>query len=396
MNRIVKLDEFCNKIGVFKTKSLCSEKFKFQNDSTDQKKVEIGAYGHLLLNQIKNEWLKTNLTKFENSFLVDWIDLAKQQNTSYYLKSMNNLTNINQSCLSLVNLFKSNPIKSKHFPLDEDINFFNKHLDEQTILQCYHFYDHDQGVNNTLIDAFTFWNRERNKWWCKLLSKPENISTKQTENHQDSSEVCLIYNMDDVLSDKKVTKKENLNLLENIQFVELSKNNNNYLPIGQFCQDPSIQSYKRLIVTRTSAEIVLENLLLDSIDIDSASKKVTFNLDYRLAPFKACILYADGSQSSSKMIKMHENLKTLVYDLKKLFYAKQINVFLKYVQNEDDIHSKYNELDEIGVPFAIHVTPQTIKDGICYLRNRDTSFNEKTHINSVIKQLSAISNALSF
>ena len=182
---------------------------------------------------------------------------------------------------------------------------------------------------------------------------------------------------------------------------------------------------KQVILTQTNCQTVLENVLFDAVEFpymknheylrNTHSNKTVFNLDYRLAPFKACILFesstkskqvdASPSQSSThnlasngvaKSLKPKDSLSSIASDLKKIFYVNQINVLVMDVHDEQELAAKYDTLDEMGVPYAVYLPTSITKDGFCFIRNRDTSLCEKTHINLVVKHFCSISNALHF
>jgi glycyl-tRNA synthetase (class II) len=144
-----------------------------------------------------------------------------------------------------------------------------------------------------------------------------------------------------------------------------------------------------------------------SLNLKKAKEKIVFNLDYRLAPFKACVLFHSSLKDESikknnnindlkRNLNLNDNLDSIANSLKKLFVLNQINVMLMDVANENDIESKYDSLDEMGVPYVVYLPSTIVKDGICFIRSRDTTLSEKTHLSLVVKQFSSISNALHF
>lgn len=114
-------------------------------------------------------------------------------------------------------------------------------------------------------------------------------------------------------------------------------------------------------------------------------EKDTFKIDFRLAPYKACILYKDEN-----------DLKKIAMDYRNLFYVKNKTSVLLMEIKDDDLQEKYDRLDELGVPYSIYLPSAITKDGLCLVRNRDTSLSETTHLSLVLKQFASIQNALSF
>lgn len=65
MNRLAKIEKFCEKIGIF--------------SRINSNSLTLGPYGYLLLNHIKTEWVRSNIAKYSNSYLIDNVDLVKQK-----------------------------------------------------------------------------------------------------------------------------------------------------------------------------------------------------------------------------------------------------------------------------------------------------------------------------
>jgi glycyl-tRNA synthetase (class II) len=156
---------------------------------------------------------------------------------------------------------------------------------------------------------------------------------------------------------------------------------------------------------------VLESILLDCVEyrrrksevlrncvIKDEKDKLVFRLDFRLAPYKACIIYQKSSSQASSSVD-ETNCEKLAIDLKKLFVYHQINVFVMTFDSsqKETIQDKYEKLDVLGVPYAVYLnTSLVLKDGFCAVRNRDTTLEEHLHISHVVDQFRAISNALNY
>lgn len=341
MNRLLRLEKFCEKTGIY-----CFKSHQF------------GPYGYALLNQIKSEWLKFSLNKFSYNFLIDNKDLLNENESNIDLGSYVDKLAIfgNKSQLvGLVNTFNSTT---------SDKSIFHG-IKNQTNLNTIY-------LNFDLEDHFSIWQRERLQWWSKIAHYPEHIFIEKP---------YLIYHYDQTDIKNKIEK---ISILDNLQNLVNFKN---------------LNKIKNLVISQTNCETILENILIDSVQFADDFKlkenldkygikvedKIFFNLDFRLAPFKICLLY-------------QAQVKELAEDFRKLFYFKtKHNIILFELKNDQaDLESKYDHIDLLGIPYSVFLPNSITKDGICKLRNRDTTISEETHLNLVINQFNSIVNALSF
>lgn len=400
MNKLPNLVEFCQRAGIFKTCS-ASKKFTF------------GPYGQLLLKQIQKEWLRANLYKFSHNFLIDSTNLlndSKSFDADFFVKNLKENFGVTQLPVGLLNTYCScanKPVKSElyYLPSPTEENFLIKELhgnESNTLihLNAYHFYSteflestklSDVEMNSMLSDPLLFWQRERKNWWIKMFSFPEKVTLKHSEsNTENIDKVEISYQL----------PNESLKYLESIQhFTSLDNSSSclqSLLKSGDPCQNFLLNDTKQMIVTQTTSQNVLENILADSVQYRcnkaeilnrpeiSDNQKVVFRLDYKLAPFKACILYDSSSLTEAN-------------DLKKIFFFNQIEVcMMLYKNDEQGLEEKYEQLDEMGVPYSIHLSRNLAKDGICFIRNRETTLIEHLHISLIVKQFRSLSNALCF
>lgn len=413
MNRIASLEQFCHKIGIFSTNPASSS-------------ITLGPYGQLLLAQIKHEWLRANLYKFESNFLVKNLNLMDSKSNvfdgDYYIRSLTNVFGHAKLPIGLINVFdskedsKNNKLEFKPI-LNKELNFFTRHSSNMC-LNSFHFYDTDS-VEMSFVDPLAFWQRERKNWWMKLLRNPENVSFGLNEKDAFSDENNLYYNLNFGDTNGKEKDSTHKNWLENIKHFDDLEHNRDLLKSLNIIDKKSLLSKsKQIIITQTNCQNVLETILYDSVEFPPVQekkpilsfkkekKKTVFNLDYRLAPFKACILFqsslknvqknSNNINDLKKNLNLNDNLDSIAINLKKLFVLNQINVVLMNVAKESDIESKYDSLDEMGVPYVVYLPSTIVKDGICFIRSRDTTLLEKAHLSLVVKQFSSISNALHF
>ncbi|RNA02101.1 DNA polymerase subunit gamma- mitochondrial [Brachionus plicatilis] len=306
MNRLIRLEKFCEKTGIF-----CFKSHKF------------GPYGHALLNQIKNEWLRFNLNKFSNNFLIEHIDLMKDNfDLATYLDKISNF-GTQSKLVGLINTFNST---------QTDENFFRGNK-TQTNLNTIH-------LNFDSEDFFSVWQRERLQWWSKIAHYPEHLVIEKP---------YLIYQYDQTDIKNKIEK---IVSLENFEKLTNFKN---------------LNQIKNLCISETTCETVLENILVDSVKFSDDFKlkeklgkyginvgdKIYFNLDFRLAPYKVCLLYSP-------------HVKAVAEDFKNIFYLKtKHNILLFELENgQTDLESKYDHIDLMGIPYSVYLPDGITKDGI--------------------------------
>ncbi|CAF0708952.1 unnamed protein product [Brachionus calyciflorus] len=344
MNRLTRLENFCEKTGIF----------NFKNSS-------FGPYGYALINQIKHEWLKFSLNKFNNNYLIENVDLLEKNASNFelnsYIEKLPNFGN-NKEPIGLVNIFPNTKNESLLF----------KKKNNQTNLNVIYL-NHDNSS-----DLFLAWQRERLQWWSKIAHYPEHLLIEKPD---------LVYHFND---------SEIKNKIEKISMVKID--------LAEFKNFQNLdKKLDNLVISETSAETILENILIDSVqfpdDLNLGEKlekfnikvkdKVYFNIDFRLAPYKICMLYTPEQT----------NVKSLAIDFKKIFYQKtKHNILLFELDDECNLEAKYDHLDLMGIPYSVYLPSSVSKDGICKLRSRDTTLSEETHLNLVIQQFNAILNSL--
>lgn len=401
MQRIPNLIEFCQKTGLL---NICSK----------TKAVVYGPYGQLLLNQIKNEWLRANLNKFETSFLVEAVNLLDEQTTEcdlrFYVDSLTNTFEFKKLPISLLNITttRKDQTSSKNMDYvreisDKETHFYSQSKDVLTHLNAFHFCNDEHLESGEFTDSLTFWQRERKNWWIKLFNCPENVFIDNlSTDYTKISNFNLLYK----LNDSKTGSK----WLENIKYVDNINETDNSLKLisKKFNADFLLKNTKKLIMTLTTTQNVLESILNDCVQFRRRKSevlinfketveekdKIVFRLNYRLAPYKACILYENTASDSTEI----KNCFKVAHDLRKLFLYHQINVFiLPFDSSRESIQDKYDKLDELGMPFSILLNAgHVLKDGVCLVRNRDTTLEEHLHISQVVNQFKSISNALNY
>lgn len=344
----------CNKSGIFRV-----------NKKTNT--ISYGPYGYMIINQIKNLWLKWNLIKTSNMYLFRKEQHHIDTDFDYYLKSVFNLFNQNIQPFGLIDTNTSEDHDHDDF---EPLLVKNKF---KTHLNVYYFMLKSDKYDDTLL----YWQRKHKKWWFSLLSSPQNIDFKLHNNSNSNDDLKFQYKYDE----NKMFNLEKFQFYDDYKHV--FKHLNGDLAILN-------DNYGKLLHIRTSCEVILENLLIDSIKeqkslINRNEKRHVFHLDFRLAPYKACIL-VDKKQNEQQNI---------ANDLLKMFFNENLQVFLQYYDNDkESLNHIYTRLDELGIPFTIYMPETMQKDGICLVRNRDTTIDEHLHFTKILTHFKFILNKL--
>lgn len=474
MSKFRELEKLCLKIGIFRATGVG------ESTQTTRRPVTFGPYGHLILNQIKNEWLKANLFKYENSFLLENVNLfscfnsvAQQQqqqqaeasfDLTYFIDSLKSVYSANKLPVCLANVYSAKPGKRDHHPHQSPLEYTyddpafacsDSHL---FYLNAFHF------CGGTGRDYFLSVQRERKNWWSKLLDFPENVQQQTSQALSYGAETSLVYELIDedhfdVGNHQAAAKTPpEITWLESVKMVDRSDSTLKHLFEQHINKSSSsacpFQEAKHLVITQTTCHDVLKAILHDSFQhrvkrsSDAmGSKKIVFRLDFRMAPFKACILFQPTKISSkvndqgaatvsskqqvvvgdpkegeggdaastkkgannnkkkkdsgnlsandSKLVAK-DNLSSIAIDLRKMLYMNQTRCMVTEIKGESELDAHYDQLDEMGVPYAIYLPNTIAKDGICLVRNRDTTLSEQMHISQLAKQFTAIANALSY
>ena len=342
----------CKKIGLFKL--------------DEKKRIFYGPYGQAILLEIKNLCLKSILNQNENVYLMD--DLNSRLDIDYFIETSlvsqfsSNNDNNKKKTFSLVNLnnqtdrnaFNDDPssmvIPSKNFK--HDLNFYNFSME-------------NYNQNDKLLLS---WIRKRKSFWARLFSMPENIEMKISS---DDKNVKFVYKSPNGGVEKSL---ESISCFNYDQFINGAIKNDVLV-------SKMSRRFERLTFIQTNSEFIFENLLDDSIRERVLSKKTVFHLDLRVCPYKACILVKPNANDVSS-------------DLLNFFLQSNINVFRHEFNDDSELDGLFDRFDELGIPFIIVLPDSINKDGICYLRNRETTIQEHLHFTHLVDQFKFLLNSI--
>ena len=392
MNRLLKLENICQKIGIFTVKQYNGEK-----------RLTFGPYAQMLLNEIKSQWLKSSIIRYNSHIIMNSNNMLTNEQSDFDLDffstTLQNTLNVTKLPFGIVNVVEGAKPKSENFKLF-------KHLTKLTELNFIYLNDSEEK------DTFSLWQTERRRWWSRHMQKSINLTILNSEDdHKFRFESSLIYSMENFkdlkceIASKTVSPR---NFLEKIlYFSDVNKSEFVLLKeIFKRFENPSSKGKRDLLIAQTSCESILENLIIDSMEIPDeehlkkiesfnlrGNKNEVFALDFRMAPYKACILY-----NSKAKHDVQKRLSDLANDLKKTCYLNSVNVHVMILESDEKsyLKNKFAHLDLIGMPFSIYLPPTIVKDGICLVRNRDTDISETMQIATVAKDFKSFSDSLFF
>lgn len=78
-------------------------------------------------------------------------------------------------------------------------------------------------------------------------------------------------------------------------------------------------------------------------------------------------------------------LKDLALYLCRQLRDNQVSTLYIPSSYRQKISSLYEQFDQMGVPYNVVLTDSTLKDGIAFLRSRDTTLKEQVHVSDIVK-----------
>nr|CAG4647940.1 EOG090X076T [Moina brachiata] len=134
--------------------------------------------------------------------------------------------------------------------------------------------------------------------------------------------------------------------------------------------------YPWLVVTRMRLELAIWYLLSDSLD--SRNKNYVLHLHNDVAPYQVGILNDSGSGDQ------HLELE----DLRRLLSLKLTHSRIPVLPLSNPW--TVTQCDARGVPYLIVLANETLNNGVCHIRSRNTSLKEEIHIADVVPRLKKV------
>nr|XP_023028589.1 DNA polymerase subunit gamma-2, mitochondrial [Leptinotarsa decemlineata] len=122
------------------------------------------------------------------------------------------------------------------------------------------------------------------------------------------------------------------------------------------------------------------NSICDAFDetlvVNKARKLL--RLHKKLAPFKISLAVSGADQSSTA------ELSDLAVYICRQLRTNHVSTLLLPSSNQLKLDAQFKQYDELGVPYTILLSDSTLKDGIVFLRNRETTLKEQVHVSQLV------------
>jgi len=219
------------------------------------------------------------------------------------------------------------------------------------------------------IDDFTLLQKKRRHWWKSFLQQPELVKIHNVPN-PDSLMEQRIEVGSYVLGDSPL---EVITMWKPDIFEKLEAEDN--LKTSIMFKDLKNQektTWPCLITSRTTLEPAALFFLLDAFT--SNDKFSSLFLHHSLAPYAVGVL-VDNQSTQLKQLQ----------DLRRLFTIKLNN--LKISVLPAGAQWSMSQCDARALPYLILLDDSTLENGVCCLRNRDTTLKEEVHVSDVVQRL---------
>lgn len=131
------------------------------------------------------------------------------------------------------------------------------------------------------------------------------------------------------------------------------------------------------ITSTTNLFTMCLNMLCDAYDDFpfQGKKRCVFRFHRKIAPYKI------GFSISNANAKDTSDLNDLAVYLCRLLRKAGFPVM--FLPHFSSLESQYLHHDQLGIPYTILLKESTLKNGILYLRSRDTSLSEQVHVSNL-------------
>ncbi|XP_049817230.1 DNA polymerase subunit gamma-2, mitochondrial isoform X2 [Aethina tumida] len=208
---------------------------------------------------------------------------------------------------------------------------------------------------------FHNFQRQRRMWWRKFSADPGRYSFSDLRNADECQSV-------DILSKYNWGKQV-------LETLTLKKMSNKSIQDGRNTVVPDC------IISKANLIEMMVNTVCDAYDEPKFQGKPRPMLHFhrKLAPYK--ISFAIDSAKAAGVAE----LKDLALYLCRQLRDNHVSTLYIPSSYRQKISSLYQQFDQMGVPYNVVLTDSTLKDGIAFLRSRDTTLKEQVHVSDIVK-----------
>ncbi|KAL8597650.1 hypothetical protein ACOMHN_031585 [Nucella lapillus] len=235
----------------------------------------------------------------------------------------------------------------------------------------------------TVAQVYDYWLRTRLRWWRHFCSNPSKLnSSKPTQKDQtpeESTEIAITY--DFPWGTEPIERISNLGDAS-LRDMEATSGVSHQ---GKYHRK---MFHPHLLECKSSLELCMSVFLTDSYREQELKKKGTsrnhkqFHLMLQLHPLLSpyqVSMSATGSRSSE--------VRVLIDHVAKELREAGISV-LNVPANSASMDAQYKRNDELGVPYTVVMSDQTLDTGILSVRDRDTRLKQQQHVSKLQSLLS--------
>lgn len=352
-----KILQLCDKHGLFKP-IWCG---------TEVDSLKFGPVGEFLVNNVRQEWLLSNVINRDESFYP--IQTSCSEMCSSYNDIEETYTHIKAMCGGLLPFgmaqtgFQLNNVK--------DVKMRQPHAAfdpaRKTFLRSLLFVSPMDGRQ-----SFYSWQQKRKMWWRKFSSHPGRFSLsdiKESNNVKSSKGIDLSV---DILAEFEW----GTTIIETIHLFPLGS-------LGLFEEQAEALKVKDgrqyvspyVVECISSPEVAALAFLCDAFSENS--KRNSLRLHRRLAPLKAgFVMNLIDSSLADRLLEVAKHMsRSLRQDGLTTLLLPDIS------KKSHDAQLARN--DEMGIPFTIVLSDSTLNDGIIHLYSRETTLKEQVHISKI-------------
>ncbi|XP_076457862.1 DNA polymerase subunit gamma-2, mitochondrial-like [Babylonia areolata] len=227
-----------------------------------------------------------------------------------------------------------------------------------------------------------YWLRTRLRWWKHFCSKPSKLSTSnptQTEQvSEENSETVITYDFP-----WGAEPVERISSFGDAPVREIEAKSG----VSHQGRYHRKTFHPHVIECQTSLEQCMSVFLTDSFREREVKRKgvsqnhgefhYVLQLHSQLSPYQAA-LSVTGSRASEVCVLVDHVAKEL----------REAGISVLNTPNSGSMESQYRRNDELGVPYTVVISDQTLDTGIISIRDRDTRLKQKQHISKLQSLLS--------
>lgn len=343
-----------------------------ESSPTNQLLLEQGLPGTLLEENLRREWFDNFLNSKEIPVFYSKGDF---KDTFIYAKSlMNNMMPF--GIIEVIPITNKLPdIKKGPINLSDSSeltgNFSDYFLNDSRLLYTVFM---APSMANQLFHQI---QRQRKIWWRKISASPGRYHLSDIQNGDLNCSKSFVN-----ISAKYKWGKQTLE--------SISLFSNKY---------PGFTNYELLVkdgrkdiaAIYIQSETNLSHLFLNSLcdayeePLFQNEKRPLLRFHRKIAPFK--ISFSIPSSTNAEALK---ELQDLALYLTKLLRNNYITTLLLPLNTRKTLEAQYKQYDELGIPFTIYLNENTLKDGITWLRSRDSTLKEQVHVAELVRYIEKI------